>query len=421
MHAISTGTVATKSKLKAPVYRLSAMMFLEFFVFGSWFATLGLVLATNGMPTIIGTAYSLAAVAAIISPLFLGALGDRFFQSQRLLAFLHVAGGLVMLLLPSAVSAGNGGLVLGLILGYMILFMPTLGLANAIALSHLGKAERLFPYVRVFGTGGWVAAGLLVGWLGFSATTGVFVVAAISSFVFGAFSLALPSTPPKDKGARFSFGDIIGAKAFVLFRERNFTVLMICALLTSISLGVYNSFASPYLAALGIGNVAGVLAIGQASEVIFIVTIPYALARFGLKWSILVGMGMWGARFALFLLAARDQAWLGVLSVALHGICNDFFIILSAMFIHRQTPPELRNQAQSWLILVVSGLGSGIGALVAGSIFARTVAANPAATAADWGPVWMFPIGCAVVTALLWTALFRLPPASKSESNQAAA
>lgn len=407
MHAVSADTTATPSTGPAPIYRLSLMMLLEFVVFGSWFATLGLVLATNNMSTIIGTAYSLAAVAAIISPLFMGALGDRFFQTQRLLSFLHIAGGLLMLCVPYAVAAGSANLVLLLILGYMILFMPTLGLTNAIALAHLGGSAHLFPYIRVFGTLGWVLAGLLVGGLGLSASTGVFVVAAIASFTLGVFSLILPSTPPSAKGARFSFGDVIGSRALVLFRKRNFTVLMICALLTSISLGTYNTFASPYLAALGIENVAGVLAIGQASEVAFIVTIPYALARLGMKWSILLGMGMWGVRFALFLLAAPDQAWAAILGVALHGICNDFFLILSAMYIDRQTPAELKNQAQSWLILVVSGVGSGIGALVAGSIFGRTVALNPDAGALAWGPVWTFPIGCAVVTVIVWTIFFR--------------
>lgn len=415
MHAVSQDAGRLAPAARAPFFRLSIMMFLEFVVFGSWFATLGLVLATNNMPAIIGTAYSMAAVAAIISPLFLGALGDRFFQSQRLLSFVHVAGGIVMLCIPYAVNAGNGDLVLLLILGYMLLFMPTLGLTNAIALTHLAGSEHLFPFIRVFGTLGWVAAGLIVGWLGFSASTEVFVVAAIASFALGLFSLVLPSTPPPAKGARFSIGDIVGAKAFVLFRNRNFTVLMICALLTSISLGVYNTFASPYLAALGIQNVAGVLAIGQASEVVFIVTIPFVVARFGMKWAIFLGMAMWGVRFGLFMLAAEEQAWLAVLSVALHGICSDFFLILSAMYIDRQTPPQMKAQAQSWLILVVSGLGSGIGSFVAGKIFGIAVAPNMAAGAAAWSPIWIFPISCAVVTAVIWTIFFRPIPIPKDD------
>ncbi|WP_216332527.1 MFS transporter [Rhizobium sp. X9] len=401
---------------RAPFVRLSIMMFLEFVVFGSWFATLGLVLAANKMPAIIGTAYSLAAVAAIVSPLFLGALGDRFFQSQRLLSFVHIAGGLVMLCIPGAVAADNGQLVLLLILAYMILFMPTLALTNSIALAHLPGSEHLFPFIRVFGTVGWVVAGLLVGWLGFSASTHVFTVAAVASFVLGVFSLGLPSTPPPAKGAKFSVGDVIGAKALVLFKNRNFSVLMVCALLTSISLGVYNTFASPYLSAIGIQNVAGVLAIGQASEVVFIVTIPFVVARFGIKRAILLGMVMWGARFGLFIMAQDGQSWFAIAAVALQGICNDFFLILSAMFIDRQTPPQLKAQAQSWLILVVSGFGSGIGSFVAGEIFGAKVAPNLAVGAEAWTPLWLFPIGCAVVTAIIWTLFFKPIPIPRDDA-----
>jgi MFS family permease len=202
-------------------------------------------------------------------------------------------------------------------------------------------------------------------------------------------------------------GDIIGAKAFVLFRHRNFTVLILCALLTSISLGVYNAFASPYLGALGISNVAGVLAIGQTSEVIFIVTIPFVLSRIGMKWGLLAGMGMWGVRFLLFVLAAHGHAWLAIVGVALHGICNDFFLILSAMYIDRVAPVELAAQAQGWLILVISGFGGAIGGFVGGWIFGAAVAAHPEAGPTAWTPLWLVPIGAAILTGVLWISLFR--------------
>ncbi len=188
------------------------MMLLEFVVFGSWFATFGLVLASNGLPTIIGTAYTLAAVAAIVSPMFLGALGDRFFSSHRVLGAAHLLGGALMFLLPGVVTSGNGTLVLALIFGYMLLFQPTLGLANSIAFRHLGANGRLFPYIRVFGTLGWAAAGLLVGALGLSASPNLFLVTAIASLVLGVYAFTLPATPPPAKGAKFSLGDVIGAR-----------------------------------------------------------------------------------------------------------------------------------------------------------------------------------------------------------------
>jgi nucleoside transporter len=418
-----TGSVSLSTgggKNATPLFlRLTLMMLLEFVVFGSWYSTLGLVLATKNLAPIIGAAYSLGAVAAIISPLFLGALGDRFLAAQKLLGIAHLAGGVVMLGLPAAVNAGHANLTLALIFVYMLCFIPTLGLANSLAFRQLGDDQRLFPYIRVFGTVGWVVAGLLVGALHLSASTGIFTTAAIASFGLGIYSFTLPSTPPT-VNAKFSIGDIIGAKAFVLFRQRNFTVLIVCALLTSISLGVYNSYTSPYLGKLGFTNVAGLLAIGQASEVAFIVIIPFVLRTIGMKWSLLGGMGMWGVRFILFILAAHGQPWLAVVGVALQGICNDFFLILSAMYIDRIAPDALKAQAQSWLILVISGFGSGIGSLVSGYLYGRSVGLHPFATAASWTPMWLLPIGVAAITAVLWVTLFRYSPMQGMTSSELA-
>jgi nucleoside transporter len=285
--------------------------------------------------------------------------------------------------------------------------MPTLGLANSIAFRHLGTDQRLFPYIRVFGTLGWVIAGLAVGAMGLSASANIFFVTAIVSFAFGIYAFTLPSTPPPAKGAHFSIGDIVGAKAFTLLKHRNFAVLMICGLLTSIALGVYNSFASPYLGALGIQNVAGVLAIGQAAEVVFVVTIPFALKYIGMKWSLFLGMVTWGVRFALFIWAADGQHWLAILAIALQGICNDFFLVLAAMYIGIVAPVELSAQAQSMLIMVVSGFGALIGSFVSGNLYGKFVASNPAATPSDWTPIWLVPICTAVITAILWSTLFR--------------
>ncbi|GAA4660588.1 MFS transporter [Amycolatopsis dongchuanensis] len=386
--------------------RLTLMMLLEFVVFGSWFATLGLVLATYQLPAIIGTAYSLAAVAAIVSPMFLGAIGDRFLASQKSLGLAHLAGGVVMVFLPAVVEAGNGGLALALIFVYCLFFQPTLGLTNAIAFRHLGANNRWFPYIRVFGTFGWVLAGLGVGALGLSASVGMFTVTAIVSFVFGLYSFTLPATAPAAKGVRFSIGDVIGSKAFAMFRHRNFTVLIICALLTSISLGVYNTYASPFLGALGIQNVAGVLAIGQAAEVLFIITIPFVLKHIGMKWALLMGMVTWGIRFGVLIAAAGDH-WLAILAVALQGICQDFFLVLAAMYIGEIAPAELANQAQTMLIAVVSGFGQLIGALVSGEIYDSVVASDPSAGPSAWTPMWIVPIVSAVITAIVWASFFR--------------
>lgn len=408
------------STSKLTIVRLSLMEMLEFVVFGSWFATLGLVLATNKLPSIIGAAYALGAIAAIVSPLFLGALSDRFFASEKVLGVAHICGGVLMFFTPSVVKTGNSTLVLAILFAYMLFFMPTLGIANSIAFRNIGTEQRLFPYIRVFGTFGWVVAGVLVGAMHLSASVGVFTVAGVSSLLFGAYSFTLPHTPPQAKGAKFSFGDVVGAKAYVLFRQRNFTVLIICALLTSISLGVYNTYASPYLGVLGISNVAGVMALGQASEVVCIVLIPIALRTIGMKFSLLGGMAMWGVRFLLFMLAANGHSGYAVGAVAIQGICNDFFLVLAAMYIDRAASDDLKAQAQSILILVISGFGSFIGSIMSGHIYASTVAMHPSAGPSIWHQLWLTPVGVAILTAIIWISLFQYSPFQTLASSEIA-
>ncbi|MBU9205426.1 MFS transporter [Burkholderia multivorans] len=405
--SVGAQTQAQAGSGKSVFIRLTFMMLLEFLVFGSWYATLGLVLATSKLASIIGYAYSLGALAAIVSPVLLGALGDRVFASQKVLGTAHFLGGCLMFTLPAIVRSGNGHLALAVIFLYMCFFQPTLGLANAIAFRHLGHHPKAFPYARVFGTVGWVVAGLAVGAMGLSGSTGVFNVTGGLSIFFAIYSFTLPSTPPPAKGKRTSFGDVLGVKSLVLFKNRNFLVLIICAFLTSISLGVYNAYASLYLSVLGIRNVAGVLAIGQASEVVFIVSIPFVLARFGMKWSLLMGMVMWGVRFSLFAAAASGADWLAVVGVAVQGICNDFFLILSAMYIDRVAPVDLKAQAQSWLIMAISGFGAAAGALISGAIYGANIANHPEAGASAWSVMWLVPIGSAAITAVLWISLFK--------------
>ncbi|OIJ68469.1 MFS transporter [Streptomyces mangrovisoli] len=387
--------------------QLVVMMLLEFAVFGSWFATVSLVLATHGLPTIIGTAFSLAALAAIVSPMVFGAIGDRFMASQKALGLAHLLGGVTMLFLPFAVRSGAGGLVLALVFVYMLFFQPTLGLTNAIAFRHLGANQRRFPYVRVFGTVGWVIAGQLVGWMGLSASTNLFYVTAAFSFLLGLFSFTLPATPPPAKGVRFSWGDLVGAKAFRLLRRRNYAVLMVCALLVAVSLGVYNTYASTYLGALGFTNVAGLMSVGQASEVAFIVTIPFVLRRVGMKWALFAGMCMWAVRCVLLIEAAGHGSWLAVGAIAVQGVCQDFFLVLGAMYVGEVAPVELAVQAQSMLILMVSGFGQFIGATISGQIYDATVGAHQNGPLSDWTAVWVFPVFSAVIAAVVWGVFSR--------------
>lgn len=398
---------APKTTSTALFARLTVMMLLEFMVPGSWFATFGLVLATYGMATEIGTAYSLAAVAAIVAPMFLGALADRFVSSQKALGAAHLIGGVLMLLLVPVVRSGDGALTLVILFAYNVFYQPTVGLATSISFRHLGDDTRVFPYIRVFGTIGWVVAGFGVGALGLSSSVGMFYVTATASFVYAAYAFTLPKTPPPAKGVRFSFGDVVGSKAFVLFRNRNFLMLMICAVLTGISLGVYNSYASPFLGALGMHSVASLLAIGQASEVLFIVCIPLALRVVGMKWALAAGMLTWAIRLSVFVMAIDSHNWLTIVGIALQGICNDFCLVVAALYIGKIAPVTISAQAQSMLVLAVSGIGGFAGSFIAGRIYNATVAVRPASDISSWTGVWVLPIATALIATVLWSLIFR--------------
>lgn len=387
--------------------RLAAMMFMHFVVFGSFNATLGLVLSTHGLASVIGIAFSVQALAAVASPMLLGAIGDRFLPSQRVLGIAHLIGGALLLVMPYIIGIGDGVLTLGMIFLYMVFLQPTLALTNQITLRHLGGNSRVFPYIRVFGTAGWVVVGLAVGAAGLSASTGVFVVGAVASFLLGLYAFTLPNTPPAARGARFSFGDIVGSRAFVLLRDRNFLVFSICILLTCVPLGMYNSYASPFLAAVGVQNVAGVLSIGQVSELVFIVTIPFVLRVFGMKWSLLFGMLMWGVRFAVFVVAAQGVPWVAIAGVALHGICSDFFLILGAMYVNAVAPVQLKARAQSYFIFLTSGLGTFLGSLTGNFVYNLSVGASAHPALGDWAALWAIPIAVSVVVSILFIALFR--------------
>ncbi|MBN24633.1 MAG: MFS transporter [Alteromonadaceae bacterium] len=393
---------------------LCLVTFVEFVVFGAWFSTLGLVLHQNNLAPIIGEAYFISAIAAILSPVLLGAVCDRFIAPKWVLCGIHIIGAVIMFSLPAAVHAGEANLVILLVFAYMLAFQPTLALINSITLKLLGDKQSFFPYIRMFGPLGWVFVGQIIGAMGLSASTDTFVIAAVSGIAMALFVLMLPYTPPPAANEPFSWSRSLGLGALQLFKNKRFAVLMICILLTSIMLGFYNTFSSPYLGALGIENVAGVLSFGQLTEVIFICVIPLALARFGVKRALLFGILMWIVRFALFVVAGYEQSWAAIGGVILHGLCNDFVIVIAAMFIARLAPPELAAQAQGLLILMISGFGAALGSLSSGAIYKVTVQVGESTS--DWTLLWSVPIALACIAAFIWGFFFEDTNDFKSES-----
>ncbi len=343
---------------RSPLIRLSVMMFLQFFAWGSWFATLALTMGNNGLSASIGGAYESAPIAAIFAPLFLGLVADRLFSSERVMGVLMLIGGGIMCVIAIIAPQGaeKGGQIVWLMIAYMLCYMPTLGLGNTITFTHL--PQELFPKARVWGTIGWITAGLALGIAGWSASLNTFWIAAVSSLALGIYSFTLPHTPPPAKGKPIDIGSLFMLDAFKLLKNPSFLVFAICSMLICIPLGYYYGQTSAFLGAAGFKQAASTMTLGQMSEIIFMLLIPFFFRKLGVKLMLLVGMGCWVLRYVLFSLGAPDQVtWMLLLGVALHGICYDFFFVTGFIYTDKKAPVEVRGQAQSLLVFLTQGLG----------------------------------------------------------------
>ena len=347
----------------AIVTRLSIMMFLQFFAWGAWFATLAAALDNAGLGGIIGDAYASAPIAAIIAPLFLGLIADRLFASEKVMGILMLVGGAIMLAIPGIAEGGeeNGSLIVWLILAHLMCYMPTLGLGNTIAFTHITSQEH-FPKIRVWGTIGWIAAGLLVGIMGWSNSFNIFWLGAGSSIALGVFCFALPNTPPPLKGKPMDLRSLFMVDALKLLGNLNFLVFAVCSTLICIPLAYYYGMTSTFLNQTGFSEPAATMTIGQMSEIFFMLLIPFFFRRLGLKMMIMIGMGCWIIRYALFAFGAPDQiTWMLLLAVGLHGICYDFFFVTGFMYTDQKAPVAIRGQAQGLLVFLTQGVGMFIG------------------------------------------------------------
>ena len=353
--------------------RLSVMMFLQFFVWGAWFATLGLALGSNGLADIIGQAYGSAPIAAILAPLFLGLIADRFFASERVMGVLFLIGGVLLCLAAKTAAAGNGGMTVWLFIGHMLCYMPTLGLSNTIAFTNIGDQNE-FPKIRVWGTIGWIVAGLLVGVLGWSSSFNIFWLGGLSSIVMGLYSFSLPHTPPPAKDKPFDIRSLLMFDAFSLLAKIPFLVFITCSTLICIPLAYYYGNTAMYLDNTGFTAPASSMTIGQMSEIFFMLLIPFFFRRLGVKNMILIGMACWVLRYLLFAVGAPNQvAWMLYLGIALHGICYDFFFVTGFMYTDKVADASIRGQAQGMLVFFTQGIGMYFGYWVADLLHKRTV------------------------------------------------
>jgi nucleoside transporter len=393
--------------------KLSTMMFLEFFIWGAWFVTLGTFLghnlsATGGQSAAV---FSTQSWGAIIAPFIIGLIADRYFNAEKILGILHLVGAVLMYQMYNATDMAA---FYPYVLAYMILFMPTLALVNSVSFNQMKDPEKEFSTIRVWGTIGWIAAGLLISYVfHWDSDLGVkdgslkntFMMGAVVSLILGLFSFTLPKTPPKvASGEKVKISEILGLDALKLLKDKNFAIFFISSILICIPLAFYYQNAHSFLSNVGLENPTGKMTIGQVSEVLFLLLLPVFFSKFGFKKTILVGMLAWGVRYALFAYGnASDLSFMLIIGIALHGICYDFFFVSGQIYTNAAAGEKYKSSAQGLITLATYGVGMLIGFEVAGLI---TDTYKTSDGAFDWKMIWIIPSGIAFVVFLLFTLFF---------------
>jgi len=373
--------------------RLSVMMFLEFFIWGAWYTTIAVFMQNQGMDTLTHWPFTVNPVAAIVAPFFVGLVADRFFATERVFGLLHLIGGALLLLAPR--TTNNPTLFIVILLLYNLCYMPTLGLSSSLGFHHIADQEKDFPKIRVWGTIGWIIAGLFISFVlskfvsgGQAEKTSLpLYSAAIASLVLAAFSFALPHTPAPARGQAVSARSIIGIDAFKQLGSSSFYVFIASALLICIPLAAYYNFTQLYL---------------EAAKVK-----PVLFARWGVKKMLLAGMAAWVLRYALFAAAAPNAVyWMIALGILLHGICYDFFFVTGQIYVDKKSTPAIRGQAQGFFVFVTYGVGMLIGAQVAGNVYNRFLNGAPTLALDQWKSFWILPSVFAAVILVFFGLAF---------------
>lgn len=394
-------------------FRLSLMMFLQFFIWGGWFVTMGSYLAANlhasGAQSAL--AYSTQSWGAIIAPFIVGLVADRYFNAERLLGAIHLAGAA---LLFGLFSAATFGAFYPEVLAYMVLYMPTLALVNAISFRQMAEPTRDFSGIRVWGTIGWIVAGIVISYLftwdsppamARGALRNTFLMCSIASLALGLYSFTLPRTSPLPQARpEVRLGRFVGIEALGLLRQRNFLVFFVSSILICIPLAFYYQNANQFLTEIRIANATGKQTIGQMSEVLFMLSIPALLRTFGMKATLLFGMLAWACRYLLFAFGnAHELAFMLILGIALHGACYDFFFVAGQIYTDSKAGAAHRSAAQGLITLATYGVGMLIGFSIAGLIDDRYFAG----ARHDWRAIWLYPAGFAAAVFALFAAMFR--------------
>lgn len=382
-------------------YQLMAMMFLLYFIWGSWYGQMSKYmfneLGATGVQ--VGGAYAAFSIAMIIAPFFVGMIADRYFAAQKVLGVLSLAGAALLYVITEIRDADT---FFWVILAYCITFAPTMALTTSIAMQHVQDTEKDFPTIRVMGTVAWIVVSNIIGYYGFGDSVMIFKISMVAAAVLGVYSFFLPNTPPKPNTST-SFSDILGLDAFKLFKDRSFAIFFVSSLLICIPLSFYYAMANPSLTDSGMTNVENKMSLGQASEVVFMLLIPLAFRKFGVKWMLIVGLIAWIVRFIGFGYGDASSEWLLYMAIILHGVCYDFFFVTGQIYTDSKAGEKYRSSAQGLITIATYGIGMGIGSWIAG-IVADTYTADGVK---DWTSIWMVPAGIAALVLVLFVLFFK--------------
>lgn len=397
-------------------WRLRLMMLFEYAIWGAWYVTVGTWLGQtlHFSGTEIGAIAGTTAIGAMISPLFVGLLADRLFDTRRVLTMLHIVGAVLLVI---AAQQSSFGVLYAALLAYSLCYMPTLALTTSLAMRHIRDPQEEFGAIRVFGTLGWIAVGLVVGALGVEATASPLHLAAALSIVMAGYCFTLPATPPLANPQRFTMRHALPLESLHLLRNRSMAVFALASFLICIPLQFYYAFTNLFLNEVGVVNAAGKMTGGQMSEILCMLLIPWFFRRLGVKYMLAVGMLAWAIRYAMFAFGNPGELmWMLWLGIILHGICFDFFFVVGQIYIDREAPFALRAATQGLITFLTYGLGMFVGSWLSGvavDTYSRTNAQG--VTTHDWYAIWMIAGACAAVVLVLFVLLFKDRKATASE------
>jgi len=392
---VNAGNAALDIRLRL---RLSAMMFLQYATWGAWWVVLAIYIKEIGFtPEEIGRVFATTAIASMFSPLFFGQIADRWVPTQYLLAVLHLGAGGALFLATRYTSFWPFYIC---VLTWSLLYIPTISLTNSLSFHQIPDADKHFPGIRVFGTIGWIVAGWMVGLAGLDeGSTQPILFAGGIAVILGFYCLFLPHTPPSGKA-----GDTLPPlKALGLLRDGNFVLFIGVSFIISVILAGYFVFTSVFLsdAPLKVKNVAPLMTVGQCAEIIFLIFLPFFLKRLGMKWTLTLGIGAWGLRYAIF--SCSHWVWLAVIGIALHGICYDFFFVASYIHTDNQAAKDIRASAQALFNFVTMGVGMFLGS----ELFGHLVGVYTENEVTDWTRVWAYPALASVVVLAIFILFFK--------------